>query len=31
MMRSSRLHKAKPQDDAGGARWDPHAGKHRLG
>jgi len=30
-MRSSRLRNTKPQDDAGGVRWDPHAGKHRLG
>jgi len=30
-MRSSRLLNTKPQDDAGCARWDPHAEKHRSG
>jgi len=26
-MRSSRLRKTKPQDDAGGVRWDPNGFK----
>jgi len=27
-MRSSRLQKAKPQDDGVGVRWDPHAERY---